>query len=132
MFFKKLNSLTRYNNLQSFIHKMAAGEVHTFVTRGNYYDTDDIAINFASNSLGLGVRVRVRVVLGHCRPVSLPTPRRRPPGHPSHKATRSRPVARQGEPFTIRGVSVASRQTLLPPQISTCGLLGSSWDTAGR
>jgi hypothetical protein len=28
---------------------MAAGEVHTFVTRGNYYDTDDIAINFASN-----------------------------------------------------------------------------------
>lgn len=28
---------------------MAAGVVHTFVTRGNYYDTDDIAINFASN-----------------------------------------------------------------------------------
>lgn len=28
---------------------MAAGEVHTLVTRGNYYDTDDIAINFASN-----------------------------------------------------------------------------------
>lgn len=28
---------------------MAAGEVHTFVTRGNYYDTDDIALNFASN-----------------------------------------------------------------------------------
>ena len=28
---------------------MTAGEVHTFVTRGNYYDTDDIAINFASN-----------------------------------------------------------------------------------
>jgi hypothetical protein len=28
---------------------MAAGEVHTFVTRGNYYDTDDVAINFASN-----------------------------------------------------------------------------------
>jgi hypothetical protein len=28
---------------------MAAGVVHTFVTRGNYYDTDDIALNFASN-----------------------------------------------------------------------------------
>ena len=28
---------------------MTAGAVHTFVTRGNYYDTDDIAINFASN-----------------------------------------------------------------------------------
>jgi hypothetical protein len=28
---------------------MAAGEVHTLVTRGNYYDTDDIALNFASN-----------------------------------------------------------------------------------
>lgn len=28
---------------------MAAGEVHTFVTRGNYYDVDDIAINFANN-----------------------------------------------------------------------------------
>ena len=28
---------------------MASGVVHTFVTRGNYYDTDDIAINFASN-----------------------------------------------------------------------------------
>ena len=28
---------------------MTAGEVHTFVTRGNYYDTDDIAINFAAN-----------------------------------------------------------------------------------
>lgn len=28
---------------------MAAGEVHTFVARGNYYDTDDIAINFANN-----------------------------------------------------------------------------------
>ena len=28
---------------------MAAGVVHSFVTRGNYYDTDDIAINFASN-----------------------------------------------------------------------------------
>ena len=28
---------------------MAAGVVHTFVERGNYYDTDDIAINFASN-----------------------------------------------------------------------------------
>lgn len=28
---------------------MAAGEVHTFVSRGNYYDTDDIAINFANN-----------------------------------------------------------------------------------
>ena len=28
---------------------MTAGVVHTFVTRGNYYDTDDVAINFASN-----------------------------------------------------------------------------------
>ena len=28
---------------------MAAGVVHTLVTRGNYYDTDDIALNFASN-----------------------------------------------------------------------------------
>jgi hypothetical protein len=28
---------------------LAAGVVHTFVTRGNYYDTDDIALNFASN-----------------------------------------------------------------------------------
>lgn len=28
---------------------MAAGAVHTLVTRGNYYDTDDIAINFAAN-----------------------------------------------------------------------------------
>ena len=28
---------------------MASGVVHTFVSRGNYYDTDDIAINFASN-----------------------------------------------------------------------------------
>jgi hypothetical protein len=28
---------------------MAAGEVHTFVSRGNYYDTDDIAVNFANN-----------------------------------------------------------------------------------
>jgi hypothetical protein len=28
---------------------MAAGEVHTLVERGNYYDTDDIAINFANN-----------------------------------------------------------------------------------
>lgn len=28
---------------------MAAGTVHTFVTRGNYYDTDDVALNFASN-----------------------------------------------------------------------------------
>ena len=28
---------------------MAAGEVHTLVTRGNYYDTDDIAVNFAAN-----------------------------------------------------------------------------------
>ena len=28
---------------------MAAGLVKTFVARGNYYDTDDIAINFASN-----------------------------------------------------------------------------------
>jgi hypothetical protein len=28
---------------------MTAGVVHTLVTRGNYYDTDDIAVNFASN-----------------------------------------------------------------------------------
>ena len=28
---------------------MAAGAVHTFVARGNYYDTDDIALNFANN-----------------------------------------------------------------------------------
>ena len=28
---------------------MTAGVVHTFVTRGNYYDTDDIALNFANN-----------------------------------------------------------------------------------
>ena len=28
---------------------MASGVVHTFVTRGNYYDTDDIALNFANN-----------------------------------------------------------------------------------
>ena len=28
---------------------MTAGVVHTLVSRGNYYDTDDIAINFASN-----------------------------------------------------------------------------------
>ena len=28
---------------------MAAGLVTTLVTRGNYYDTDDIAVNFASN-----------------------------------------------------------------------------------
>ena len=28
---------------------MAAGVVHTFVARGNYYDTDDIALNFANN-----------------------------------------------------------------------------------
>jgi hypothetical protein len=28
---------------------MTAGVVHTLVTRGNYYDTDDIALNFASN-----------------------------------------------------------------------------------
>ena len=28
---------------------MSAGVVKTLVTRGNYYDTDDIAINFASN-----------------------------------------------------------------------------------
>jgi len=28
---------------------MAAGVVATLVTRGNYYDTDDIALNFASN-----------------------------------------------------------------------------------
>jgi hypothetical protein len=28
---------------------MAAGVVHTFVERGNYYDTDDIAINFGAN-----------------------------------------------------------------------------------
>ena len=28
---------------------MAQGVVHTFVTRGNYYDIDDIALNFASN-----------------------------------------------------------------------------------
>ncbi|HBT94292.1 MAG TPA: hypothetical protein DEB23_08645 [Chitinophagaceae bacterium] len=28
---------------------MAAGVVHTFVSRGNYYDTDDIAVNFANN-----------------------------------------------------------------------------------
>ena len=28
---------------------MAAGEVHTLVSRGNYYDTDDIAVNFANN-----------------------------------------------------------------------------------
>jgi len=28
---------------------MAAGVVHTLVTRGNYYDTDDVAVNFASN-----------------------------------------------------------------------------------
>jgi hypothetical protein len=28
---------------------MAAGVVHTLVERGNYYDTDDVAINFAAN-----------------------------------------------------------------------------------
>ena len=28
---------------------MTAGVVHNLVTRGNYYDTDDIALNFASN-----------------------------------------------------------------------------------
>ena len=28
---------------------MTAGAVHTLVTRGNYYDTDDIAVNFAAN-----------------------------------------------------------------------------------
>ena len=33
---------------------MAAGVVHTLVTRGNYYDTDDIALNFAAN---LGARL---------------------------------------------------------------------------
>jgi hypothetical protein len=33
---------------------MAAGEVHTLVERGNYYDTDDIALNFAAN---LGARL---------------------------------------------------------------------------
>lgn len=33
---------------------MTAGQVHTLVERGNYYDTDDIALNFAAN---LGARL---------------------------------------------------------------------------
>ncbi len=42
------------NSLATFICSvngtaMAAGLVKTFIDRGNYYDTDDIAINFANN-----------------------------------------------------------------------------------
>ena len=42
------------NSLATFIcsvngNAMAAGLVKTFIDRGNYYDTDDVAVNFANN-----------------------------------------------------------------------------------